>query len=59
MIMLVDSLDFQSQDLLFLILHFSFKEGHSFLLGYLLQADSFKLTIFLTLNFSIEGFWSI
>lgn len=59
MIMLIDSLDFQSQDLLFLIIRSSFKEEHSFLLGYLLQVDSFNLTIFLTLNFSIEGFWSI
>jgi hypothetical protein len=57
--MLIGSLDFQSQDLLLLILHSSFKEERFFLLEYLLQVDSFKPTIFLISSFFIEDFLSI
>jgi hypothetical protein len=59
MIMIIDSLNFKPKDSLLLILHFSFKVEHSFLLEYLLQVESFMLTIFPFSSFFIEDFWSI
>ena len=59
MIMIIDSLNFKPTGLLLLILHFSFKVEHSFLLEYLLQVESFMLTIFPFSSFFIEDFWSI